>query len=66
MIFSRASLQLPCSHRACVSVCRPSLEVLVQSCRELAARVLFTYWPARHRRGACAGSGAEKLRLGRA
>eukprot|EP00969_Alexandrium_andersonii_P173926 7688587-Alexandrium_andersonii.AAC.1 len=37
----------------------------MQSSRELAARGLLTNWPVGRQRGACAGSGAEKLRLGR-
>eukprot|EP00974_Lingulodinium_polyedra_P064548 6236477-Lingulodinium_polyedra.AAC.1 len=38
----------------------------MQSSRELAARLLLTYWLVRRQRGARAGSGAEKLRLGHA
>eukprot|EP00974_Lingulodinium_polyedra_P133533 11226019-Lingulodinium_polyedra.AAC.1 len=38
----------------------------MQSSRELAVRLLLTYWPAQCQRGAGAGSGAEKLRHGRA
>eukprot|EP00974_Lingulodinium_polyedra_P000982 90945-Lingulodinium_polyedra.AAC.1 len=50
----------------CVSVFPPPLDVRVQISRELAVRLLLPYWPAWCQRGACTGSGAQKLRPGRA